>query len=67
VDITGLQTLEEVIGEMHKRGVHVLLASANPRVHADMEKAGILDLVGRNHVFDHFIDAVERARQLAAA
>jgi SulP family sulfate permease len=43
MDITGIQTLEEVIGKLRKRGVHVLLCEANERVHGKLKTAGVLD------------------------
>jgi SulP family sulfate permease len=42
MDITGIQTLEEVIGKLRKRGVLVLLCEANPRVHGKLQTAGVL-------------------------
>ncbi|PNG38320.1 sodium-independent anion transporter [Pseudomonas protegens] len=46
MDITGLQTLEEVIGQMHKRGIVVKLCEANLKVHAKLERVGILHAIG---------------------
>ena len=66
IDITGLQTLEEVIQDLQRRGVRVMLSGANERVHGKLEKAGILDLVGRDNVFKAFGDALVFCRQLAA-
>jgi anti-anti-sigma regulatory factor len=45
IDITGLQTLEEVIRSFRARGVRVLLAGANARVQAKLTRAGVLPLV----------------------
>lgn len=45
-DITGLQTLEEVITKLHKRGVHVLLSEANQRVKFKLWKAGVMQVLG---------------------
>ena len=42
VDITGLQTLEEAIADLRKRGVVVILCEANARVLAKMKKTGIV-------------------------
>ena len=67
IDITGLQTLEEVIFDLHKRGVRVMLSGANARVQAKLEKAHIIDLVGRANVFGAFPDALAFCRQLAQA
>ena len=45
IDITGLQTLEEVIRGFRARGVRVLLAGANARVQGKLTRAGVLALV----------------------
>ncbi len=58
IDITGLETLEEVVMDLQRRGVRVLLSGANPRVQAKMEKAGLIERVGRQHCFDEFHQAV---------
>ena len=58
IDITGLQTLEEVITALRRRGVRVMLSGANPRVHAKLDKAGIIDLVGQDNFFLQFSDAI---------
>jgi SulP family sulfate permease len=50
IDITGLQTLEYVIADLHKRGVRVMLTGANARVEAKLVKAHIVELVGRINV-----------------
>jgi sulfate permease, SulP family len=63
IDITGLQTLEEVIIDLHKRGVRVLLSGQNPRVEAKLEKANILHLVGAGNVFPTFPEALAACRQ----
>jgi SulP family sulfate permease len=48
MDITGIQTLEEVIGKLRKRGVLVLLCEANSRVHAKLQTAGVLGAGAEN-------------------
>lgn len=58
IDITGLQTLEEVIQGLQKRGVKVMLSGANERVHAKLVKAGILDLIGKEANFKEFRTAL---------
>jgi len=42
MDITGIQTLDEVIGKLRKRGVTVLLCEANARVYTKLRNAGVL-------------------------
>jgi sulfate permease, SulP family len=41
MDITGIQTLEDVMSSLRKRGVKVLLCGANPRVFAKLQAAGL--------------------------
>lgn len=65
IDITGLQTLEEVIHDLHKRHVRVMLTGANARVKAKLDKAGIIELVGQGNLFDSLSDALAACRQLA--
>jgi SulP family sulfate permease len=49
MDITGLQTLEEVVRDLHRRKVRVMVTGANERVTGKLEKAGLLDLLGREN------------------
>lgn len=65
IDITGLQTLEEVIQDLHKRGVRVMLTGANDRVHAKLAKAGIIALVGEGNSFRESSAALEACARLA--
>ncbi|KQA20657.1 SulP family inorganic anion transporter [Vibrio metoecus] len=61
MDITGIQTLEEIIQSFHKRGIQVLISGANPRVSQKLIKAGIVDLVGKNNVYPVFESALHAA------
>jgi SulP family sulfate permease len=45
MDITGLQTLEEVVRDLKRRHVRVILTEANERVRGKLERAGLLELV----------------------
>jgi len=58
IDITGLQTLEEVISDLKRRRVRVMLTGANERVLGKLDKAGVLDLVGRENVFERLPPAL---------
>jgi len=58
MDITGLQTLEEVIEQMQHRGVRVVLCEANERVKEKLANSGVLALVGEGGYFDAFGDAL---------
>ncbi|MNU00220.1 STAS domain protein [compost metagenome] len=63
VDITGLQTLEEVIQQLHKRHIVVKLCEANRKVLSKLDKAGILKTLGTGHYHDAFIAALEEEVQ----
>ncbi|MEE9099577.1 MULTISPECIES: sulfate permease [Pseudomonas] len=52
MDITGLQTLREVIEDLQRRGIEVRLCEANSRVLRKLRKTGILD-VPRAAIYHH--------------
>ncbi|MDX1369323.1 sulfate permease [Pseudomonas sp.] len=58
MDITGLQTLEEVIQQLHKRKIVVKLCEANHKVLAKLDKAGILQEIGAEHYHADFSAAL---------
>ncbi|SDL03422.1 sulfate permease, SulP family [Pseudomonas delhiensis] len=58
MDITGMQTLEEVIQQLRKRGVTVKLCEANPRVRHKLVRAGIVEAVGRKNYHASFVLAL---------
>jgi len=59
IDMTGINALEEVILDLHKRHIRVMLIGANQRVEAKLYKAGIIDLLGPENVFNTFPDVLE--------
>ncbi len=58
LDTTGLLTLEGVIEHRQRRGKRTMLSAAPPHVLDVLERFGVLDLVGRDNVFDATWDAV---------
>jgi SulP family sulfate permease len=62
MDITALHTLEEVVQHLQHRGVRVLLVGANERVAGKLERAGIIDLVGRPNVLPDLSQALAACR-----
>lgn len=54
MDITGLQTLEEVIQQLQQRNIVVKLCEANATVLAKLDKAGILQGIGIEHYHSEF-------------
>ncbi|MFC5696240.1 SulP family inorganic anion transporter [Pseudomonas sp. GCM10022186] len=61
MDITGLQTLEEVIQQLHKRQIVVKLCEANRKVLSKLDKAGILQTLGPAHYHEEFAAALATA------
>lgn len=64
VDITGIQALEYVIYDLHKKDTRILLAGANHRVFNKLRRAGIIDLIHEQYVFDKLEDATAAAKEL---
>lgn len=61
MDITALQTLEEVIQRFQRQHTQVLISGANERVLKKLERAGIVTLVGATSVFSNFEPALAKA------
>jgi len=61
IDMTGVQALEEVIRELRKRGVTVLVSGANRGVLRELIRGGIIGLLGRDHYFQQFTSALAAA------
>lgn len=51
MDITGLQTFQEIIEEFHKRGVQVYLCEANNRVNKRLEKLKLIRWISGGRVY----------------
>ncbi len=63
IDITGLQTLENVIADLQRRGVNVMISGANAQVQGKLRKAGIIELIGKDNFFPNFTDAIDCVRK----
>lgn len=60
MDITGLQTLEEVVRGLQRRKVRVMMTGANDRVSAKLRRAGIVDLIGEENFCVNLEQALSR-------
>ena len=58
MDITGLQTLLEVIEQLRKRSIVVKLCEANEKVLGKLDRAGILQALGSEHYHADFNGAL---------
>lgn len=63
MDITGLQTLQEVVQQLHKRNIIVKLCEANERVLRKLGKAGVMTEVGAEHYHKTFSDALDAYKE----
>jgi SulP family sulfate permease len=61
MDITAIQTLEEVIAKLSARGVAILLCEATPRVHAKLRAAGVLSHPADDRYYETLADALRRS------
>lgn len=51
IDTSGIQTLEEVVENLQKRNIRVILTGANKHVSARLKKAGLIKRIGEDNVF----------------
>ena len=65
IDATGVHNLELFIESALKEGRKVILSGVNADVYAEIDKAGIVDMVGRDNVLDHIHKALARAEELS--
>lgn len=61
IDSTGMHNFKEVIHHLKENGVKVILSGVQPEVKAELEKARVDFLVGRNNVCSVFSEAKEKA------
>ena len=65
IDSTGLHNLEIFIEAALKARQIVILSGVNKKVYAAIERAGLLDKIGKENVLDHIDLALDRAKQLS--
>ena len=62
IDATGAQALGQIVDELQRRGITVLLKGPRARHLEVLQRVGALDLLaGDAHVFDHLDDAIAHA------
>lgn len=59
MDMTGLETFEELIEKYHERGVKVYLCEANANVARKLNNVGILRLVEGQRIYSSLIETIE--------
>ena len=66
IDFTAADILEELRAELADRGITLALARVKFEVRQDLQKAGLVDAIGPEHVFATLPTAVEAYRTWAA-
>jgi sulfate permease, SulP family len=57
IDSTGLETLAELVRDLHSDGITLVVARLRTRMQEDLDLTGLTDAIGR----DHFYPSVQRA------
>ena len=65
IDSTGLHNLEIFIEASIKNGQKIILSGVNKKVYHAIERAGIVDMIGKENVLDHIDLALSRAAELS--
>jgi SulP family sulfate permease len=58
IDYSGAESIRQLHGELAKRGVVLVLSDLEDQVKIQLERDTILDLIGKDHVFGSYHDAV---------
>ncbi|QMV16777.1 Dicarboxylic acid uptake system A [Vibrio spartinae] len=64
MDMTGLQTLEEMVQDFRRRNIRVMISGANARVTYKLQKVGIIQQIGEDYYFAEFQTALHTALQM---
>jgi SulP family sulfate permease len=66
VDATGIFALEEILADFKRNGAAVLFSEVRPNVLYKLERSGLIDLIGKENVFESLSEALARAEAGAA-
>ena len=58
IDLSGIQALIELVEELESHGTEVYLTSVQPKVLEEMERGGLIDLIGEEYIFDSAEEAI---------
>lgn len=67
IDSTGIHNLEQLYFRSQRCGMTLVLSGVNERVFATLEKAGLVELIGRENVRNHINGALSRAEEIIKA
>jgi len=58
IDTTGMLRLEGIIEHRHRNGGRIVLTAVQPPVLRALQRFGVVDLLGRENIFEHTRDAI---------
>lgn len=64
IDITAMQSMEQFWKHCQNRHITLILSHVNPHPYRVLEKAGMVDKIGRENICGNIDSALERAEQL---
>lgn len=64
IDATGLHNLEIFITASLRQGQRIILSGVHAAVRTEIERSGLIELVGEENVLDHIHKAIKRAEEL---
>lgn len=64
IDSTGMHNLEQLYCRSKKSGIQLVLSGVNQHIFHTLEKAGMVDLIGRENIRDHINGALSRAGEI---
>jgi SulP family sulfate permease len=64
IDATGVHSFTETIHILQKRKVKIVLSGVNSEVYKELQTNGVVDLIGKDHIFSAFDEAYPHATAL---
>jgi len=61
IDSTGIHNFIEMLKEMEKRGIRIILSGVQPEVRKELQQYGIDEMLGAEYICDSFSNALELA------
>jgi MFS superfamily sulfate permease-like transporter len=65
VDFSAAAVLRHVYDELNARSTRLVFTDASDQVHTELERSGIVDLVGKDAFFDDTFEVIEAYRKVA--
>ncbi len=64
IDSTGIKNLRNLYDKSKKENIQVILSGVTKDVYQTLEKAGVVDEIGNEFIFDHINKAIDKAESL---